>query len=269
MNRLYLAARRCAVTLAGLGVVMFSYVAFAEAQEDIEWTDLVDQSAQIYDDPFIELSYDEIDDLRLIVRLRARMQRDDLTAEALTNLEARVAAKVSSLSQQGIDADGLIAQRRAVADRRARAASAGNAALDGATVKLAGFAIPAPADPDGSPVAYLVEVFGLCSHMPPPAPNQLVKIRLGGAWTPGRLYEPVVITGRLLIEPSERTMQLIDGLVPMRSTYVMYPEGVEVYSAPNNVASQTSYAAESWANHLINRLGGADAASEAGKANVP
>ena len=91
--------------------------------------------------------------------------------------------------------------------------------LDGQTVTLAGFAIPAPPDADGRAVAYLVPERGMCSHMPPPPPNQMIRVRLSDGWAPTFNHEPVRLTGRLVIDPSERQMVVVDGLMPMRATF--------------------------------------------------
>ena len=118
-------------------------------------------------------------------------------------------------------------QRWIVAERRERAATSGNEEDDGREAVLSGFVIPAPADDDGRASAYLVAERGMCSHMPPPAPNQLVRLRLPGNWQPQAIYQPVRLSGRLAIQPPSRTIPIVDGAVPMRATFSMDVSTVE------------------------------------------
>jgi len=185
------------------------------------WSDLIDPSAQSYEDPYRDLSYDQIDTLRTVVRLRARLESGEVAAEARPRIETRLAEAEGALVQDGIDADWLISQRWIVAERREAAASAGNPELDGSVVALAGFAIPAPPDEDGTPIAYLVPERGMCSHTPPPPPNQMVRLRLTGDWVPEKMHEPVLVTGQFAIAPSSREMVVVDGFVEMKATFTM------------------------------------------------
>lgn len=67
----------------------------------------------------------------------------------------------------------------------------------------------------------------MCSHMPPPPPNQLVLLRVPDDWRPQALYEPVRVSGRLSIDPTTRTVPVVDGMVRMRATFSMDVSDVE------------------------------------------
>jgi hypothetical protein len=142
-------------------------------------------------------------------------------AQERTEFEAKLRRLETGLGEAGIDVDWILSQRWVVAERRERAATAGNTALDGAKLTLAGYAIPAPPAEDGTPVAYLVPERGMCSHMPPPSPNQMVRVRLNGDWTPQYTHEPVQLTGTLSIAPSSHRIRVVDGKMAMRATYRM------------------------------------------------
>ncbi len=45
---------------------------------------------------------------------------------------------------------------------------------------IAGFAIPGPPAEDGTKIAYRVALPGLCSHVPLPDPNRMLRLRLSG-----------------------------------------------------------------------------------------
>ena len=209
----------------------------------IEWVDLIDDSKQSFEDPFKDLSYDQMDDLVQVVRLRERLERSDIPDEARDMFEARLAKAQASLDAAGIDVDWLISQRWIVADRRKAAATAGNPALDGQEVKLAGFAIAAPPDPDGASVVYLVPERGMCSHIPPPAPNQMVRVRLETGWTPRRLHEPVRLSGTLTVDWSEESIFVVDGPVEMRASFALDAIEVEQLSVDRGAISQSDGAA--------------------------
>jgi hypothetical protein len=167
---------------------------------------------QNYDDPYRELAPEQLISLVTVARLR------DKAAKGEPFDEQQLSRETASLVAARIDVDDLIAQRWIVAERRERAATAGNKDVDGRRVALSGFVIPAAADDDGKSTAYLVPERGMCSHMPPPPPNQLV-----------RLYEPVRVSGLLSIEPSKRAVRVVDGLVPMNATFTMDVSDVETF----------------------------------------
>ncbi|MDW3221463.1 MAG: DUF3299 domain-containing protein [Paracoccaceae bacterium] len=197
------------------------------ADTSVQWPDLIDQSAQSFDDPFRDLTYDEIEALQTVVITRSRLENANLADSDRADLEAKLSGALATLATRDIDADWLIAQRWVVAERREAAATAGNPAIDGRTVTLAGFAIPAAPDPDGTAVAFLVPERGMCSHMPPPNPNQMLRVRLTDDWQPKTLHEPVRLTGKLSIAPSETAMHIVDGVVPMKASFLMEAERVE------------------------------------------
>ena len=200
--------------------------AFAEMKE-ILWSDLPDASKQVFDDPFAALSFEALMALGVVARTEQLLSDTALAKDVRQDAELKVAEARADLDAMGVDTDALLAQRWSIAKKREAAAMAANPALDGQEVTLTGFAIAAPPDPDGTNVIYLVSMPGLCSHLPPPPPNQLVRVRLEGDWMPDRLHAPVRLTGRLDISWSERMMHVVDGLVPMRASYAMQAHVVD------------------------------------------
>lgn len=231
-------------------VALLGHFATPAAAGQIAWEDLIDQSAQDFSDPFSELTYDQIDDLRTVVRLRERLNGGEVSVEARPKIEARLAKAEDALASDDIDVDWLLVQRWIVADAREKAATAGNPNVDGKTVVVAGFAIPAPPDQDGAQVAYLVPERGMCSHTPPPNPNQMIRVRITEDWQPRMMHEPVRLTGRISISPSEQTIQVVDGMVPMRATFLLEANKVETLVARQADAAATN----DWAAAIAERL---------------
>ncbi|MEM8701930.1 MAG: DUF3299 domain-containing protein, partial [Pseudomonadota bacterium] len=69
---------------------------------------------------------------------------------------------------------------------------------------------------------YLVPERGMCSHMPAPDPNQMIRYTLATNWTAGSIYEPVELVGTLSIRPSRQEVTLIDGQVEMIAVFDMH-----------------------------------------------
>lgn len=251
-------------------LALLAGLVFAEAPPagamDVTWGALVDPEAQVYEDPFSELEPGALEALISIIRLRARRAALSEGDESRVSVEAEIADKETALREMGVDADLLISQRWVVAERREHAATAGNADLDGETVTLAGFAIPAPPSADGGVTAYLVPEPGMCSHMPPPAPNRMVRLRLLPGQEPFPIYQPVVVTGPLAISPSARQMLVVDGFVPMRATYAMDVQAVQmVGNKPDTSPPQYG----PWARALAERFGGRGASAVTESPNSP
>lgn len=193
----------------------------------ILWEDLIGKTAQTYEDPYVDLDYEKIDDLRTVAQGEKLLANSDLVEAERTAIEEKYHPAKSRLEEDGLDANWLISQRWVVAELREKAATAVNPELDGEKVTLDGFAIPAPPDADGTPVIYLVPERGMCSHMPPPNPNQMIRVRLSGDWLPRMMQEPVRLTGKLFVEETRHVFRIVDGDLPMRASFVMDAEQVE------------------------------------------
>lgn len=247
------------VILSAVSAV-FMLVGSAYAEKDINWSDLIDRTAQNFDDPFLDLSYDQMEALRTVVVSRSKLQSDGLPTAEQVMLEERVQGAQATLAADGIDADWLIGQRWVVKERREKAATAGNPAVNGEIVSLSGYAIPAPPDSDGAKLAYLVPERGMCSHMPPPDPNQMVKVRLDDDWQPTFVHQPIRITGMMSIAPSQTMFDVVDGAVQMNATFVMDVE--RVVTLANMKTSDSSAATIERANRMAEKLRASNAFSK-------
>lgn len=245
-------------SLIGLTTALVLLPLQALAGTPVEWPNLIDAEAQAFEDPFRDLTEDQIDLLRNVVRAREKLSRGSAAAEEVPEVKARLAAALEQLEMDGIDADELIDQRWVVAGLRETAANAGNPALDGAQISLAGFAVPAPPETDGRSTVYLVELAGMCSHTPPPMPNQLVRVRFQDGWTPAYMHQPVRISGRAVIDPSERVFPVVDGDVLMKATWRLDAEAVETLSPPTAANSGSS----DWVEQLRSKLKASRAGTE-------
>ncbi|QDG78323.1 DUF3299 domain-containing protein [Labrenzia sp. PHM005] len=205
---------------------------------EVSWEDLPDASVQEYDDPYRDLTYDQIDSLRTIAQLRERLNGPASPGLANGDLTNQLTKALQEWKTAGIDPDWLIDQRWVVAERRKQAATAGNPALDGTEATLSGFVIPAPPDADGQFTAYLVPERGMCSHMPPPPPNQLLRLVFDEAWYPRFIYEPIKVSGLLGIAPTQRSIRVVDGPVVMASTFSLEVASLDSLRAQSGTATE-------------------------------
>jgi hypothetical protein len=195
--------------------------------EAIQFSDLVDPLAIVFDDPYRDMGFQLLNELKLLVELDQKLSQNDLAEEERARLTARRKAAKDMLEINGQDVDALLAQRWDVARKRKIALMATNPALDKVEVTLSGYLIPAPQAPDGSYFGYLVPQVGMCSHLPPPPPNQLVRVRLLDDPKGQSLYVPVQVSGLLRIEASDNTIFILDGEARMISGWTLYANTVD------------------------------------------
>ena len=196
--------------------------------EVIEFSDLVDPLAVVFDDPYRDMGFRLLNELKLVVELDEKLAQKDLAEDERARLTARRSAAKDMLEINGQDVDALLSQRWDVARKRQTARMATNPVLNGAEVTLSGYLIPAPRDADGSGFGYLVPQVGMCSHLPPPPPNQLVRVRLRADQQVESLYLPVRVSGLLRVEPSDETIFVLDGESRMLSGWTLDAETVDL-----------------------------------------
>lgn len=185
----------------------------------VGFDDLADPAARAFVDPYMEMGPERLNDLRTVVRLGARLAEAELSQDVRQRLEARRADAESALTGAGFDIEALLAQRWTVAQKRREAQIATNPSLEGAAVRLEGYLIPAGTGPDGGGIGYLVPMVGMCSHIPAPPPNELVRLYFDPEMGTGSIYLPVSVTGTLRAEANDETIHLLDGMVRMQSLW--------------------------------------------------
>ncbi|SBO11434.1 hypothetical protein VME0621_03570 [Vibrio mediterranei] len=87
--------------------------------------------------------------------------------------------------------------------------------LDGTEVKIAGFVIPLEGDDELVTDFLLVPYFGACIHIPPPPPNQIIRVRFKEGVAISEIWDVVYVVGMLRTESSSSeladTAYVIDG----------------------------------------------------------
>lgn len=73
-----------------------------------------------------------------------------------------------------------------------------NEALDGQLVRLAGYIVPLEVAPNGRVTEFFLAAYaGACIHVPPPAPNQMVYVKVPGGQRVDSIYDAYSVTGVL------------------------------------------------------------------------
>ena len=239
MSRLLFCERRKLIVTLKQGVVNVRFLAsvFVAAMlaatqasakpEAIDFADLVDPLAVVFDDPYRDMGPHLLNELKILVQLDQKLSQNDLAEDERARLTARRDAARDMLEINGQDVDALLTQRWDVARKRKNALMATNPALDKVEVTLSGYLIPAPQAADGTYFGYLVSQVGMCSHLPTPPPNKLVRVRLLDDPRSQSLYVPVQVSGQLRVEESDATIYILDGEARMLSGWTLYANTVE------------------------------------------
>jgi len=219
--------------------------AAAYAQTPVTWGDLIDPETANFENPYEALSGSELRSLGTVLRLRQRLSEEDIAAEARPRIESRLAQEEALLAASGVRTDWLLSQREAVAKKRAVAALTGNPALEGKEIAITGYAIPVNG-PDGDETAsgYLVPQQGMCSHMPAPDPNQMIRYTIENGRQADYVYEPVLLSGRLTLKTTRQEITLLDGYVDMIAAFdlqVTEIRGLEEKAPANPVSRLWKY----------------------------
>jgi hypothetical protein len=91
--------------------------------------------------------------------------------------------------------------------------------LGGKRIELTGYLLPVDREGDLVYEFLLVPVSGLCSHMPPPPPNQAVHVFPAKPYRLAEIYEPVTIAGTLQPELEKTQLIILDGVSVVESGY--------------------------------------------------
>ncbi|WP_170408129.1 DUF3299 domain-containing protein, partial [Ruegeria arenilitoris] len=190
------------VLLLLLALGLHPSTALANEPPHVDWHDLAPSTAP-YDDPFLEMSYQQKDDLRTILDAARRVDDAELSQRAQ---EARV-----RLRDQGYDADELLTQRLVVMEKRREEATGVTGQYLGHEVSLDGYVLPLRGD-NGRVFSFLlVPWVGACIHTPPPPPNQMVRVDVPEGIEIDEAFHAIRLRGILEHEPSVSNLFLVDG----------------------------------------------------------
>ena len=196
--------------------------AWAQAPRQLKWADLVPQSAAM-ENPFVKLTRDQLTWISDVAAVRDRQAQGDTT---LIPSQIETANTLTEkLKNAGVDVDGLLAQRKEIAER-GRAVDPG---LNGATVRIPGYLLPLEFAGKKVTEFLLVPWVGACIHTPPPPPNQIVHVRPLQPVEMEGMFTPVWVTGQMATGEVTRSLTMIDGSSDIHIGYSISATDVAAY----------------------------------------
>lgn len=205
-----------ALSLAGV-------TASAESRA-IGWADLAAPAAE-YDNPFAELSREQMLGLRDLLWLQTRIEGGEAA------LAADAAALRARLEGEGLDIDWLFEKRLEIMEKRRLAATSVNEGVIGQSVRIPGYLLPLEVRDRRAIEFLLVPTVGACIHTPPPQANQMVHVRYPEGFEITGLYDPIWIEGSLAAQSSVQEVSYVDGETAVSVSYAMDAVTVEPYRA--------------------------------------
>ena len=210
--------------LAGLFLSLWASVSVA-MEQDVNWDDLIPEQ-QVYEDPFAELTLDQISDLANLLRLETDLGQSDAPDK---DAQSRITELRSRLEEQDIDADEMFEQRLVVIEQRRKAAMEPNAGIVGKNVRIPGYVLPLELVSGKATEFLLVPTVGACIHTPPPPGNQIIHVKFSDGIEISQLYTPVWVSGELETEITSKSLYLVDGNTTIDVTYKIQASDVVLY----------------------------------------
>jgi hypothetical protein len=209
-------------TLIGLFILQLS----ANDLLTISWENLIPAAVE-FDDPYEELSRKQLSDLSLMVRIRTLEKKNPNRVSDESRQQADEIEK--SLRSDGIDIEGLLAQRKKVAELRRSKAESVNPDLSDKSIRMPGYLLPL--DFSGKMVTefLLVPWVGACIHTPPPPKNQIVYVKYEKGFEVHSRFTAVWITGVMSTQATTNNLYLTDGTSDINSGYMVQAELIESY----------------------------------------
>ena len=195
------------------GPLLFLQFAVAQSWTPVDWPQLANPAAQQFEDPYRDLTPSQFQSLMSLARLQVALGAANPEVDQ-AELESRASQLSGELQEQGLDPQWILSQREVVAERRQQAAVSTNAALEDQPVEMTGYLLVAP-DVEGLKVAYLLPNRGVCMHLPPPAPNQLIRLDIEKLPEPLGACIATAVRGRLSTEENRATVPVFDDTVAL------------------------------------------------------
>lgn len=196
---------------------------FASEPQVIAWDDLAPEPVS-YDNPFSELSPEQLDGLKQLLRFQ-QANGDD--RGAISPQEA--SALRTKLEADGLDIEWLFEQRKIIMETRLKIATETNEELIGQSVRIPGYLLPLEIKDQKAVEFLLVPTVGACIHTPSPPANQMVHVRYPGGFPIKGLYTPIWVNGELLAANKVETVRYSDGETRVEISYAIEASVVEPY----------------------------------------
>ena len=220
--------------LTCVGILALALECQGEEVKSITWEDLLPKEEEPIDDPFAELSQDQLLDLGMVAKIRFLLENDKIIADGPDAAEEK--NLVAKLTGAGIDADWILSQRERVAEMRRKRAEKVDTGVDGKLVRIPGYILPLQRDESGVTEFLLVPWVGACIHTPPPPPNQMVHVSIPEGTEDRGRFAAIWLDGTIELKPGSYDLFLVDGTRSVNVAYTLKPEAITEYSSRDSDA---------------------------------
>ncbi len=202
--------------------------------DSILWSDLLPKQQAEFEDPFADLSEEQLLDLGMVARIRFLKDTDKIKQDGPDAAEEK--RLVEKLTADGVDVDWILTQRERVAKARQEAAEQVDEGVDGEAVRIPGYMLPLAREEVGVTEFLLVPWVGACIHTPPPPPNQMIHVDVPDGTEDRGRFAAIWMEGTIQLKPSEYDLFLVDGTRTVKVAYTMTDPVVTEYSAAESDA---------------------------------
>lgn len=184
--------------------------------KDITWDDLIPEAKPI-SDPFKDMDYEILKEIKSLVLLNDAKSRRDLSTEE----SKRKKELETSIEKKNINFDSLMVIRSQIIEQRESASIAIVEDLLNTKVAITGFVLPLEIKGTTTDEFLLVPWVGACIHTPPPASNQIIYIKLKQPITINGMYDASKIKGILRSDQKNNSVFMMDGNGDVGSSYTI------------------------------------------------
>jgi len=207
-----------------LAALLISPVLAVQVRE-LQWPDLVQKIE--FEDPFEALSQEHLRELSIYARIEGlKKTSPDKVSQGMKD---KAGLAEASLRAAGIDIEALLAKRSEIKVLRSKRGQAVDPELNGAYVRMPGFALPLEYSDKKITEFLLVPWVGACIHTPPPPPNQIIFVTVSEGFESMGQFAPVWVSGEIKVKPSTRDLYLVDGSAGIDTGYTLIASEVTAY----------------------------------------
>jgi len=210
--------------------ILFAFAfALDAATKELTWADLLPKDEASFDDPFAELSQEQLLDLGMIARIRYLLEGEKIKPDGPDAEEEK--KLVAKLEADGVDVDWILAQRERVAAERQKAAERVDGGIDGTRIRIPGYMLPLKRDGEKVVEFLLVPWVGACIHTPPPPPNQMIHVDVPSGTVDEGRFAAIWLEGTVELKPASYDLFLVDGTRSIKVAYTMTTDQISEYSS--------------------------------------
>ncbi|OLQ71708.1 hypothetical protein BIT28_12280 [Photobacterium proteolyticum] len=201
-------------------LTLASFSIFANEMITLDWQKLRPETAQ---------NMVTLPDLSYENRLKIQQIFTLMNSSSQHDLERLKSMKVQ-LKSEGIDADELLELREVYIQTQKKAAETTTRAFDGKKVRIPGFLVPIEfSDAMVTTDFLLVPFAGACIHMPPPPPNQIIRISFPEGYKMRTVQHPVWVEGTIISKIMSEEVYILDGASHITMGYSLNASKVSDY----------------------------------------